>query len=121
MRSWSFHESVPSLQEGRAFHSVEALNEVFNVIKDHSRVKHPKSIQYDLTLLEAKKYFSYHDNKGHPTVHYRSLQKYLKEFVHQGFLKEFVLASEAASNVGQLNALSPTQSQHMVIQYKMTE
>ena len=67
------------------------IDEVFNVIKDQSWVRRPKSIQYDLALPITKEYYSYHYSKAHQTIHCRNLRKYLKELVCQDFLKESVL------------------------------
>ena len=60
-------------------------------------------------LPRVEEHCSYHDSKGHHTVHCKHLQRCLKELVYQGFLKEYVLITRAASNAGQLNALSPIQ------------
>ena len=81
-------------------------NEIFNAIKDQPWIRHSKSIWHDPTFLGAKEYFSFHDSKGHQIAHYRSLQWYLKEFVCQGFLKEYILTLGAASGSGQLSATS---------------
>jgi len=69
------------------------INEVFNAIKDQSWVKRPEPIQYNPMLPGAEEYYSYHDSKGHQTVHCRSLQKYLEKLVRQSFFKECVLTS----------------------------
>jgi len=37
------------------------------------------------------------DNKGHRTIHCKNFCMYLKELMCQGFLKEYILTSEAAS------------------------
>ena len=97
------------------------INEVFNAIKNQSWIKRLKSIQYNPTLPEVEENYSYYNNKGHQTVHCISLQKHQKELICQDFLKEYVLTPEAASDAGQLSVLPPTQSQHMITQYKAIE
>ena len=43
------------------------------------------------------------------------------ELVRQGYLKEYVLTPEVASDAGQPSALPPTQPQHAIPQYKAIE
>ena len=56
--------------------------------------------------------------KGYKTVYCRSLRWYLKELFRQGFLKKYVLTPETASDVRQPSSMPPTQSPHMITQYK---
>jgi len=39
----------------------------------------------------------YHDCKGHQTIHYWALRRYLEKLVQQGLLKEYILTLEEAS------------------------
>jgi len=64
--------------------------EVFNAIKNQLWVKCPRPIQYNLALPVAEEYCSFHDSKGHKTVHCKSLRRYLEELVRQGFPKEYI-------------------------------
>jgi len=90
------------------------INEVFNAIKDQPWIRHPRPLQHNPTLPEEEECCSYHDSNGRYTMHCRSLQKYLKELVRQGFLKEYILTLGAASDAGQSSALTPAQPQHMI-------
>ena len=78
----SFHRIHSSLQDGRALHSAETPHQrSLQCYQGPSVCKVPKPIQYNPTLPGAKEYCSYHNSKGHQTVHCRSLQKYLDLFV----------------------------------------
>ena len=50
-----------------------SVNEVFNTIKDQTWTMRPRPIPYDPSLPKVKEYCSYHDGKGHKTIHCRSL------------------------------------------------
>ena len=78
-----------------------SINKVFNAIKDHSWVRHPRPVQYDPLHPRVREYCSYHDDKGHKTIHCRSLRRYLEELIHKGFLKEYVHTSKAVFESGQ--------------------
>jgi len=118
----SFTKSTPSLQAGKALHSAEAPYQwVLSTIKDQPWVWRPKLIQYDLTLSETEEYGSYHDGKEYKTIHYRSLQKYLKELICRGFLKKYIPTPEIDAGFGQTLIPPPTQSQHTISQYKSIE
>jgi len=52
--------------------------------------------------------------KGHKTIHCKSLWWYLKELVHQGFFREYVLTPGAAASAGQPSAPFSTQLQHAI-------
>ena len=97
------------------------INEVFNAIKDQQWVKRLKPIQYNPILLRVEEYYSYHDSKGHQTIHCRSFLKYLEELVCQGFLKEYILTPGTTSDARQPRAPSTTQVRHMITQYKVIE
>jgi len=75
-------------------HTVEASDHTF---KYQPRVKHPKLSHHNLLLLGLEEYCSYHDCKGHKTIYCWALQRYLKELIPQGFLKEYVLTPEIIS------------------------
>jgi len=83
------------------------INKVFNTFKDQPWVRCLKSIQYNSLLLGLEEYCSYHECKGHQTIHFWALRRYLKELIQQGFIKEYVLAPEAIS--GQPNTQPPRE------------
>jgi len=73
------------------------INEVFNAMKDKLWVRRPRLNWYNPTHPGAEEYYSYHDIRGHKTIHCYSLQKYLKEIIGKGFLKEYILTPKTAS------------------------
>ena len=102
----------------RAYKSIEqftllrlSINEVFNTIKDQPWIRRPTPIQYDHSHPRAEEY-CYHDGKEHKTIHCRSLRRYLKELIRQGFLKKYVLTPKASSKSTHLNA--PLQPQRTI-------
>ena len=97
------------------------INEVFNTFKDQLCVRRSRPIRYDPSLLGAKEYCSYHDCKGHKTIHCWTLRKYLGELIQQDLLKKYILTPEAASGSGQLNVPSPIQPQNLLTQYKVID
>jgi len=130
-QNWGQHvykrQALPILSASplRAYKSIEqftllrlSINEVFNAIKDQPWIRRPRPIQYDHSHPRAEEY-CYHDCKGHKTIHCRSLQRYLEELFHQGFLKKHVLTPEAASRSAHLS--TPLQPQHTITQYKTIE
>jgi len=86
------------------------INEVFNAIKDQLWDRRSRPIRYYPTLSKIDEYCSYHDNKGHKTVHCWNLWKYLKELIRQAFLKEYILTPEATSRLRQSNVPPPAQT-----------
>jgi len=94
------------------------ISEVFNTIKDQPWVRRSRPIQYDPSHPGAEEYYFYHDGKGHKTIHYQILRRYLEELIRLGFLKEYVLTPEAIFGAGQPNAPPPTQSHHAITQCK---
>ena len=83
------------------------INEVFNTFKDQSWVRRPRLIRYDPLLPGVEKYCSYHDYKGHKTIHCWAFRKYLEKLIQLGLLKEYILTLEADTGSGQLNAPLP--------------
>ena len=117
-----FHQVHSKPMSRQRLHTAEAPHQrVLNTIKDQPWVWRPKLIQYDLTLSETEEYGSYHDGKEYKTIHYRSLQKYLKELICRGFLKKYIPTPEIDAGFGQTLIPPPTQSQHTISQYKSIE
>lgn len=110
------HESNPKLQTYRIVHTIEAPDQRGIQHQQESIMgRRPKLIQHDPSLPELEEYCSYHDCKGHQTIHCWVLRRYLEELNQQGLLKEYILTLEAISRQPDIN---PPQEQNLIAQYK---
>jgi len=57
------------------------INKVFNTFKNQPWVRQPKPIQPNPSLPGSEEYCSYHDCKGHQTIHCWALRRYLEELI----------------------------------------
>ena len=97
----SFLESALSPQNGTTLHTAKALYQrSLHFHQGPTMVRHLKPIQHNPALPGAEDYYFYHDSRGRKTAHYKVLWWYLKEIIRQGFFKEYILTSRAASDAG---------------------
>jgi len=75
----------------------------------------PEADSSESFIAGSEEYYSYHDCKGHQTIHCWALRIYLEELIQQVFLKEYVLTPEAISQ--QPNTQS-SREQNGIAQYK---
>jgi len=83
------------------------IQDVYEAIKNQPWVKRPESKQHNLARPGAKDYRFFHDNKGLQTSQFRSLRKYLKDLIQQGYLREYFLTPEATKTERQQETMSP--------------
>ena len=59
----------------------------------------PKAVKHDTDSLKAEN-CSFHDSRGHVTLHCLTLKRHLEDLMQRGYLDEFVLNSAEDPEVG---------------------
>ena len=69
------------------------IDQIFYIIKHQLWMKLPMTAKHDPDSLKAGS-CSFHDNRGHATMHCWALKRYLKDLVQRGYLDEFIFSLE---------------------------